>query len=438
MQEVNVKKVLLTLIVLIVILPLSSCYYYESQMGMTTQRTQKKQITLYSIQGDSAVNEVIADSVKRFEQSNKSFEVVHEMIPNDLYKNRLSVCVATNQMPDVFPTWSGSVLKEYISIGGVINLTALMNIDGYVSRFNEKAIEMVTVDGDIWGVPVENMAIAMIFYNKNIYKALNLSEPTTFTQLKDNVKVLKENGYIPFALANRTGWTGSMFYMYFVDRLGGPEVFDNAANRKNSGSFDNKVFIQAGEMVQELVNMGAFPKGFNWKDEDSGDARNLLYNETAAMILTGSWFLSNVKFESPEFYEKIGVFPFPVVEGGKGDPYNTIGTMGDNFYSVASSCNYIDEAFELIQYLIDDTAVQKRIEAGKIPPINNVHIKDPLTYEVLSYINKSPNVQFWYDQYLPPKLSEAHLTLTRKIFGGEDPKRAAEEMEKITQQYYDQ
>ncbi len=430
------KKLLLIFIALLIALPLQGCFY-DGQMGMTVQKTQKKQLTLYSIQGDSAVNEVIADSVNRFEKSNSGFEVVHELIPNDLYKNRLSVCVATNQMPDVFPTWSGSILKEYVSIGGVVNLSNYMKED-YSSRFNKKALDMVTFDSGIWGVPVENMCIAMIFYNKNIYNSLNLSEPKTFDQLKKNIEVLKEHGYTPFALANRTAWTGSMFYMYFVDRLGGPSVFDNAANRKNNGSFDNEVFIKAGEMVQQLVEMGAFPQGFNWKDEDSGDARNLLYNETAAMILTGSWFMSNVMFELPEFYKNIGVFPFPAIEGGKGDPNNAIGTMGDNFYSVASSCAYVDQAFELVQYLIDDTAVQKRINAGKIPPVNDVVIKDPLTNEILDEIKKTPNVQFWYDQYLPPKLSEAHLSITRQIFGGEDPKSAARTMEAITRQYYNQ
>ncbi len=430
------KKLLLIFIALLIVLPLQGCFY-DGQMGMTVQKTQKKQLTLYSIQGDSAVNEVIADSVNRFEKSNSGFEVVHELIPNDLYKNRLSVCVATNQMPDVFPTWSGSILKEYVSIGGVVNLSNYMKED-YSSRFNKKALDMVTFNSGIWGVPVENMCIAMIFYNKNIYKSLNLSEPKTFDQLKKNIEVLKEHGYTPFALANRTAWTGSMFYMYFVDRLGGPSVFDNAANRKNNGSFDNEVFIKAGEMVQQLVEMGAFPQGFNWKDEDSGDARNLLYNETAAMILTGSWFMSNVMFELPEFYKNIGVFPFPAIEGGKGDPNNAIGTMGDNFYSVASSCAYVDQAFELVQYLIDDTAVQKRINAGKIPPVNDVVIKDPLTNEILDAIKKTPNVQFWYDQYLPPKLSEAHLSITRQIFGGEDPKSAARTMEAITRQYYNQ
>jgi len=428
------QKKLKSLILIFIIALLTGCFYQEQSINQ--QKLQKKQLTLYTIQGDSAVNKVITDSVNRFEKKNSDFEVIQEVIPNDLYKNRLAVCVATNQMPDVFPTWSGGILKEYVSIGGVVNLNEYMNQNNYSSRFNEKALEMVTDEKGIWGVPVENMTIALIFYNKDIFKELNISPPQNYDQLLDNIRILKEHGYIPFALANRTAWTGSMFYMYFVDRMGGSSVFDNAANRKNGGSFSNEVFVKAGELIQQLVDMGAFPKGFNWMDEDSGDSRNLLYNKSAGMILSGSWFISNVKYEKPDFVDQVGVFPFPAISGGKGDPKNSVGSLGDNFYSIASSCNNRDEAFELIKYLIDDIAIKKRIAAGKIPPIKDPKLTDPITNEILGYINESPNVQFWYDQYLPQKLSEAHLALTRQIFGGEDPESAAETMEEITRQYY--
>lgn len=415
---------------------LSGCLYDDD--SISRQNSKKKQLTLYTIQGDSAVGQVIADSEKRFENANRDFDVIKEVIPNDIYKNKLSVFAATNQMPDVFPTWAGGTLKEYISIGRIVNLSGYMQKDDYISRFNERALEMVTDNEGIWGVPVENMAIALIFYNKNIFKSLNLTQPKTYGQLLDTVKTLKNHGYIPFALANRAGWTGSMFYMYLVDRLGGPAPFDNAANRKNGGSFDDPVFIRAGEMLQQLVDMGAFPEGFNWLDEDSGEARELMYNGTAGMMLTGSWFISTMIYEKPDFADSIGVMPFPSVEGGRGDLKNTVGTIGDNYYSVASSCAYKDSAFELIKYLIDDVALEKRIDAGRIPPVKELTLKDPLTNEVLNYINESPNVQFWYDQYLPPKLSKAHLTLIRDIYSGKDPKAAAREMEEIAIEYFEQ
>ncbi len=434
-------RILLVFVFVFVLVSILSGCQYDSDNDINRidrQNFKKKQLTLFTIQGDSAVNQVIADSADRFEDANKEFDVIREVIANDIYKNRLSVCAATNQMPDVFPTWSGGLLKEYISIGRIVNLSSYMYKDQYFSRFNSMSLKMVTDREGIWGVPVENMSIALIFYNKNIFKSLNIYPPETYEQLLDTIKILKNNGYIPFALSNRTAWTGSMFYMYLVDRLGGPSVFDNAVNRKNGGAFDDATFIQAGEMIQQLVNMGAFPEGFNWLDEDSGDSRELLYNESAAMILAGSWFISVLQYEKPEFTRNVGIMRFPSIEGGRGDPRNTVGTIGDNFYSVASSCAYKDSAFELIKYLIDDIALEKRIDAGRIPPVKEPALKDALTKEVLRYINQSPSVQFWYDQYLPPKLSEAHLTLTREVFGGKDAKTAARMMEEITKEYYKQ
>ncbi|PYG87758.1 carbohydrate ABC transporter substrate-binding protein (CUT1 family) [Ruminiclostridium sufflavum DSM 19573] len=428
------QKALKALALFLLVVFCTGCFFNTQDLGV--QKSKKKQITIYTIQGDSAVNKVIADSVMRFQQDNIDFEVVQEIIPNDLYKNRLSVCVATNQMPDVFPTWSGATLNEYISIGEIVNLEKYMKQDDYSERFNEKALGMVTDKDGIWAVPVENMAIALIFYNKDIFAELDMLPPETYEQLLEDIRILRKNGYIPFALANRTAWTGSMFYMYFVDRMGGPSVFDNAANRKNGGSFRDEVFVRAGEMIQQLVDMGAFPEGFNWTDEDAGEARDLMYNGSAGMMLAGSWFLSTLRYEQPGFVNKVGVFPFPSVKEGKGDSKNTIGTLGDNYYAVSSTCKYKDEAFQLIKYLIDDTAVNKRIAAGKIPPVKNPKITDPLTNKILDYINESPNVQFWYDQYLPLKLSDAHLSLTRQIFGGKDPKAAADSMEKIAEQYY--
>ncbi len=428
------QKVLKSLIVFLLIVSCAGCFY-DGQSN-NVQVNQKKQLTLYTIQGDSAVYQAIADSVNRFELINSDFQVNQEIIPNDLYKNKLSVCVATNQMPDVFPTWSGATLKEYISIGEIVNLGKYMRQDNYSSRFNEKALMMVTDKNGIWGVPVENMAIALIFYNKEIFASLNITPPDTYDQLLDDIRILKKNGKIPFALANRTAWTGSMFYMYFVDRMGGPSVFYNAANRMNGGSFSDEVFVEAGKKIQQLVDMGAFPEGFNWMDEDAGDARDLMYNNSAGMMLSGSWFISTLKYEKPDFLEKVGVFPFPSIKGGKGDSRNTIGTLGDNYYAIASSCKYKDEAFQLIKYLIDDTAVEKRIAAGKIPPVKHLKITDPLTNKILYHINQSPNVQFWYDQYLPLMLSDAHLTLSRQIFGGKDPKLAADSMEEVAKQYY--
>jgi raffinose/stachyose/melibiose transport system substrate-binding protein len=50
------------------------------------------------------------------------------------------------------------------------------------------------------------------------------------------VDALKQNGVTPFALANRSAWPSSMFYMYFVDRVGGRSAFQDAIRRNADGT----------------------------------------------------------------------------------------------------------------------------------------------------------------------------------------------------------
>jgi raffinose/stachyose/melibiose transport system substrate-binding protein len=312
-----------------------------------------------------------------------------------------------------------------------------MEADNYVDRFVPASLSNVTFDGKIWGVPVENSAIAVIWYNKAIFDEYGLTPPETLDELMAIAETLKENDIIPFALANKTKWTSSMYFMYLVDRLGGPEVFANAATR-SGGSFEDPVFVQAGEMVQEMVEKGYFNEGFNGLDYDTGQSRQLLYSGKAAMELMGNWQISTMRSENPEFEsELLGFFPFPAIEGGAGDPSNVVGTVGDNYYSISSACEYPDEAFEMITYLIDDESIPMRAAAGRIPPVKGFEADDPALQEIIDLIGNAASVQLWYDQYLPPELGEVHKDTMQALFGmAITPEEAAAAHETAAADFY--
>jgi raffinose/stachyose/melibiose transport system substrate-binding protein len=172
-------------------------------------------------------------------------------------------------------------------------------------------------------------------------------------------------------------------------------------------------------------------------DTDAGETRQLLFANKAAMMLNGTWEVDIIKSENPEFYQKMGVFPFPAVEGGVGNPNDVVGTIGDNFYSISADSKNPDEAFELIQYLIDDTSVKERIAAGKIPPIKNITVTDPLQQQILDFLNKSTGVQLWYDQFLPPEIAQVHLDTSQALFDlSMSPQEMADKTEQAAKEYY--
>jgi raffinose/stachyose/melibiose transport system substrate-binding protein len=392
---------------------------------------------LWHIQTDHPF--LLEDNVDRYLADNPGTSVEVTAIENDTYKTQIRVALGANEAPCIFITWGGGGLYEWIEAGHVADLTDLVEADGYRDRFVDAAWTNVEFDGRVYGVPVENSAAAMMWYDRVTFEEQGLEVPTTWDELLEVNDALKDAGLEPLSLANQAPWTGSMYFMYLVDRLGGPEVFEAAATRQG-GSFEDPVFVRAGEMLQELVERGDFVEGFNGMDWGAGQSRALMYSGDAAMELMGSWNLSVVQGENPDYAaERLGVFRFPAIGDGDGDPSNVVGTIGDNFYVVSSACETPEEAFRVIQYLIDDEAAEQRVAEGRIPPLKGFEADDALLGEVFALLEDADSVQLWYDQYLPPELAEVHLQTTQALYALEmTPQEAAQRMEAAAVNYYDE
>lgn len=400
-------------------------------LSITVLANNVKTITSWDLQTQAQTIKTFDDAAKRFEAKNKGYKVKGSHIANDAYKTKLKVAFGANEPPCVFTSWGGGPLREYIKAGQVVNLSSyLKKNQKFMDRFAPASFSATSYNGGIYGLPVETTAVAVVIYNKALFKKYNLTPPRTWNELMKVVKKLNDNKIAPFALANKTKWPGSMYFVYLVDRIGGPEVFRKAADRQAGGSFEDPVFIKAGKMLQDLVKADGFARGYNGLSYDIGGSRRLLYSGRAAMEVMGSWEFATISNENPEFARNVGFFPFPAVEGGKGDPGNVIGTIGDNFVSISSSCPYKDAAFDLLMHLTDDIAVQKKLKDNRIMPVKGLKVENPYLAGVMEIVNEAKSVQLWYDQELPPALAEVHKDTTQQLFGlSITPEEAAAKME---------
>ena len=396
-----------------------------------TAHAADKVITEWDLQTTAKAVAVIRDAADRFEKANPGYKVEDTHILNDAYKTKIKIALGANEPPCVFSSWGGGPLREYVKANLVVDLTPYLDKDpAFKDRFVPASFGAATIDGKIYALPAENTAIAVVFYNKDLFAKYNLTPPKTWDDLLKVIDVFKQHDIAPFALANKNKWTGSMYYGYLVDRIGGPEAFSNAVQRKDGGSFADPVFVEAGKRLQELVKAGAFQKGYNGLDYDVGGSRRLLYTEKAAMELMGTWEASTIGNENPEFVKKLGFFPFPTVPGGKGDPSDLLGTLGDNFISVSNACPEKDKAVELMKFLTDDTAAAGRVAGSRLPPIKNLKVDDPFLQNVSKLVGEAKSVQLWWDQELPPKLGELHKDTSQALFGlSKTPEQVATEFE---------
>ena len=288
-------------------------------------------------------------------------------------------------------------------------------------RFIDGALAQASYNGKIYAVPVSNIAVAGVYYNKTIFEKFGLEVPKTVSELEKVCDTLLENGITPFALANGSKWTGSMYFQLLAARKGGLEPFQKAAAGK--GSFEDECFKYAGEKIQEWVKKGYFPDGFNSMSEDDGQAAALFYQEKAAMYLIGSWKTANFKTDTEDagsdLYDRIGWFSFPAIDGSNADPSIMCGTLGDQFISFNCTGEKLDAAFEMATYLSSEETVKLMIDEGRIPPVKGIDdtISNPLSKDILNAANKASAVQLWYDQYLSPSVANAHLNGNQEVFG---------------------
>lgn len=409
----------------------------QSSSGGGTSSDGDKVITYWNIGTEGADKEALEYAVEEFNKNTKSGYTV-ENVPtqNDNYKEKLVVAMSSGECPDMYTSWSGGPMNEYIDSGFAQPLDDLYEKYGLKDKFMEAALAQATYNGKLYAVPTYNVSLAGVFYNKEIFKKYNLEVPATVSELEKVCDTLKEKGITPFALANGPKWTGSMYFQCLAARKGGLEPFQSAV--AGEGTFEDECFQYAGEKIQEWVKKEYFPEGVNSLSEDDGQAKQLMYQETAAMMVTGSWYAGVFPSDSPEFYEKIGWFSFPKVDDSDADASIQIGTIGDQFVSFNCTGKKLDAAFECASYYASDGAKKLMVEVGKIPPTKDAAdlITDGVTKQILDAATDASSVQLWYDQYLPPAVAQVHLDTCQELFGLTiTPKDAGSQFEKAMEDY---
>jgi raffinose/stachyose/melibiose transport system substrate-binding protein len=367
---------------------------------------------------------VYQEAVDRFEEKHPDVEVKVLQIPNDAYKQKLSVAMSGNDAPDVFHSWGGGWLHNFVQQDKVLDITEATDKD----HFNELALANATFDDKVYGLPL-SLSIDVVFYNKEIFDKYGLKAPKTYEEWLTIIDTLNKNDIIPIALANQTKWPGAYLFMNFASRIAGPELFESAFKRQGKG-FDDPAYVQAGEYLKEMVERDAFNPGFNGVPYDEGQGRQLMYSGQAAMMDMTISFLNNVRQEAPEFEEKLDFFVFPTVEGGKGDQTH-IGAATGPVWSVAKNSENPDLATELVKELTSaETAQNYTDRTGSLTGVKDIVPADEFTKRFYEVLQNASHLQMPYDQTLPPELGELHKDTTQAIYGLDmSPEEAAQKME---------
>ncbi|MEU2281611.1 extracellular solute-binding protein [Streptomyces sp. NPDC013178] len=364
-------------------------------------------------------NSVQKAAVDTFDSTGKG-KVTLSVIASDGYKDKLRTAMGSSKMPGMFFNWGGGSLDDYVKAGKLVELDGMLG-----THFLPSALAAGKVDNKLVGIPCRGTQPVFLFYNKKVFADAGVQPPKTYTELQNLVKVFKNKGVTPFALAGNasSSWTELMWIEYLVDRLAGPVLFERIQNGDWS-QWNDPAILRTAQMIKELVDSGAFGKNFGSVNYGPGGTATLLNKGKAAMVLMGSWEYATQQSEAPDFAKNdLGYVPFPSVEGGKGDVGNIVGNP-TNYISVTTSAAK-DTAAEFLKTTYSDAYVQGLIEKGEVPVTTNAEqllakAPDP-AYAKFQYdlVQKAPSFTQSWDQALGLTLGTPLLTEIQKLFNGQ-------------------
>ncbi|MFB6937608.1 extracellular solute-binding protein [Streptomyces chartreusis] len=373
---------------------------------------------------------VWAALAKKFEAQNPKVKVKIVQLENDAYKSKMTALTASGKLPDIFHTWGGGVLKQQVDAGLVEDLTD--RTKDFAEGLLPVAKEPYLLDEKVYGIPFD---IGMIgfWYNKALFKDAGVAEPpTTWADFLDAVRKLKAKDITPLALAGKEKWPGMYYWAYLSMRTAGASALQKAYDDQD---FTGDPFVQAGQHLQELVDLQPFQKGFLGAAYSSptGQAATV-GNGKAAMELMGQWAPVVQADAGKGLGDDLGFFPFPAVQGGKGTITEVFGGGGGHALRTGAP----QAAVDFLKFFASEaTDVELVKKTGVLPvvPAAESAISDPNIKAVQAQLKAATGFQLYLDQaYAPAVGQEVNDSVGALIAGSKSPQQVAESITKTAKE----
>ena len=367
----------------------------------------------------------VKDAFKEWNKDHKDAQISEESFANDAYKEKIRTAVGSGNAPTFFPSWGGSPLTDYTKSKAITDLTPELKTDIQGKVLDSVAAEGFR-DGKLYAVPTGQAQPVLMFYNKKVLKEAGIdSAPQTWDELVADVSALKAAGKTPISLAGGSKWPYLMWAAYLVDRIGGPEVFDNVLKGKKDAWSDPAVTKAMG-MIQELVKAGAFGDSYQSLTADDRKDTALITTGQAGFELMGSWVYSDLISISKDFTAKdLGYAPLPTVKDGRGDPNDLTGNLS-SYWQLSSKASK-EQKKTFVDFIktknYSDTMVDAMLKQGQVPPVKNIESKIKAADDGSGYypwlyqaVKKAPNYQLSWDVALPSEQGQAILNNLEQVF----------------------
>ncbi|MDW3225501.1 MAG: ABC transporter substrate-binding protein [Paracoccaceae bacterium] len=324
------------------------------------------------------------------------------VIDREAYKTQIRNFL-TADSPDVATWYAANRMTPYVSAGLFEDVSDLWAEPAIADNLASTKGAM-TIDGKQWGVPYTYYQWG-IYYRKDIYAELGLSEPTNFDEMKSNCQAIIDSGRACYTIGSKFLWTAGGWFDYLNMRTNGFDFhMDLAAG--NVKWTDDRVRATFANW-RELIDMGAFlenHQNYSWQE-----ALPFMVNGEAAAYLMGNFAVAPLR-EAGLTDDQLDFYQFPAINP---DVALAEDAPTDTFHIPANASNK-EAAREFLRFAVSadvQTEINNGANLGQLPVNASASVDDDKFlnegFEMLSSNSPGGVAQFFDRDYPAEMAAEA-------------------------------
>ena len=295
----------------------SSAGAAESSEVKTEEPASDEKITItYMEWGDE---KVLSDAEKRFEELYPNVDIVIDNCGHvyDDYVNKLKVTMAAGEGPEVFKLQPGALLEQFKDYVEPLDSYLEKDLgDNWRDQFEEVIWPQIETEGIGWlGAPTYLSVAGSLYINQTLLDENGLEIPTTYEELAECSKVLRQKGIMPIAMGAKDDWANQDFIVTLFNQFAPGKVYEV---ERGNGKWTDLEMVEALKQWQKYFTDEIFVDGALGLSIYN-DALDMFEAGNAAFLFNGHWNMGEyVNAEkSPKFEEDYqwAVMPLPAPQG---------------------------------------------------------------------------------------------------------------------------
>ncbi|WP_024867267.1 ABC transporter substrate-binding protein [Butyrivibrio sp. FCS014] len=350
----------------------------------------------------------IADMQEKYPDINFTWEAFE----NQSYKTKIKAAVSANELPDIFFTWSCAFLGDFVDADKVYCLDDVYQ--NYKDELPEVMLGNSTYNGKHYGVPL-TMNIVGLFANMELLEQVGYTEiPGTYDEFIECCDKLKAAGIIPFGCAGKETWCVTEYLESVIEKSAGADTLNDIFLGR--ATWANQDVADAVDTFQGLVNNGYFdPSGIGLTNDE---VKNNFMAGKYAFYMNGTWNCADFA-ANEEFFPKVKVGEFPVINADKSKLGQLIGGPSDTLAVAASSPN-AERAAEYAMELGKLICHYGYLDGCGLPawtPYGDTSSVNELTQTVAGIVAKADTMVLFGDTAMSADSANTYLSYVDQVYG---------------------